>query len=227
MPFLVFKIEMIKKVYYYIIGILAIIGMTSCSSGRRTAQDKFSVTSEWKKDESVVARANVRFEPSKGKGASVGGVLRMKRDDVVQLNLTYILGIQIGTLELTPDNVLIVSKATRQYSVFDYSELSEFVGRKIIFDDLQSIFWGEADRFDVKGLQWKYGSFTTMQDGRRLPEELSIEISKGTESVGISISMSNYKFEQNEVLRTKINTSNYTRLAVDQVLKMINLLLEG
>ena len=218
---------MMKPVYYYIIGVLAVIGIASCSSGRRTVQDKLSVTSEWKADESVVARANVRFEPSKGKGANVGGVLRMKRDDVIQLNLTYILGIQIGTLELTPDNVLIVSKATRQYAVFDYSELSELVGRKISFNDLQSIFWGEADRFEVKGLQWKYGSFTAMQDGRRLPEELSIEISKGTDSVDISMTMSNYRFEQNEVLRTKINTSNYTRLAVEQVLKMINMLLEG
>ena len=84
-----------KPVYYYIIGVLAVIGIASCSSGRRTVQDKLSVTSEWKTDESVVARANVRFEPSKGKGANVGGVLRMKRDDVIQLNLTYILGIQI------------------------------------------------------------------------------------------------------------------------------------
>jgi hypothetical protein len=33
--------------------------------------------------------------------------------------------------------------------------------------------------------------------------------------------------EQNEVVRTNINTSNYTRLTVDQVLKMITLLLEA
>ena len=216
-----------KLVYYYIIGVLVLIGLASCSSGRKAAQDKLAVSSEWKAGESVVARANIRFEHSKGKNSSVGGGLKMKRNDVVQLNLTYILGIQIGTLELTPDSVLIVSKATRQYAVFDYSELSELLGREISFNDLQSIFWGEADRFEVKGMQWKYGSFSSLQDGRRLPEELSLKFSKGSDSVGLSMSMSNYRLEQNEIVHTKINTSNYTRLTVDQVLKMITLLLEG
>lgn len=214
-----------KTIHYYILCVAVLIGMASCSSSRKAMTDVSSVHSEWKSGENVVARVNLKFKDSKGKGTSVGGTLRMKRDDVVQLNATYILGIQIGTLEMTADSVLIVSRATRQYAVFDYSELSALLGRALTFNDVQDIFWGESDDFKAKGMKWKYGSFVNMPDDRRLPGELEMKFANGGASVDVSMVFSNHKYEDGWAARTKTNTSNYTRLTAEQVVNIISLLI--
>lgn len=216
-----------KNIHYYIICIALLVGMASCSSSRRVAVDAPGAASVWKTGESVVARANLKFQDSNGKGTSVGGTLRMKRDDVVQLNATYILGIQIGTLEMTRDSVLVVSRATRQYAVFGYQELSSLIGRSITFNDVQNIFWGEAEEFRVKGVDWKYGSFLEMADKRRLPGDLELRFVKGSQFVDVAMTFSSHKYEEGWSLRTKVNASNYSSLSVEQAVKIISLLIGG
>lgn len=216
-----------KRIHYYIICVAVLIGMASCSSSRKVAVDAPGSGSAWKTGENVVARANLKFKDSNGKGTSVGGTLRMKRDDVVQMNATYILGIQIGTLEMTRDSVLVVSRATRQYAVFGYQELSSLIGRNITFNDVQNIFWGEAEEFQVKGVDWKYGSFVELSDKRKLPGQLELRFVKGAQSIDVAMSFSNHKYEDGWALRTKVNTSNYTSLSVEQAVKIITLLIGG
>lgn len=54
---------------------------------------------------------------------SVGGTLKMKRDDVVQLSLT-VLGIEVGRLEFTPKDVLIVDRVNKQYVRARYDQVA-------------------------------------------------------------------------------------------------------
>ena len=214
-----------KHIHYYIIGLYAMLFIGACSTSRKVLQETPVVVSEWKTGESVVAKSSVRLSASDGKSVNVSATLRMRRDDVIQINATYFLGIQIGTLELTSDSVLVLSRATRQYAVLAYQELSALMGRSITFADMQNVFWGEAEGFNVKGVDWKYGSFVKMQDGRRLPGNLEVKIIKGTSSLNVDMSISNYKYEDGWTLRTKVNTSNYKSLSSEQLLKLLTLLI--
>lgn len=218
-----------KHIHYYIIGVCVILCMAACSSSRKAMKDESvaSARSVWKAGECVVARANIALADASGKDIAVGGTLRMRRDDVIQLNATYILGIQVGTMEITRDSVLIVSRATRQYAAFDYQELSALLGRTITFEDMQNIFWGEAADFNVKGVRWKYNRFTELADGRKLPESMEIAFSKGSVGVKLVLNTSNHKQEDGWITRTKFNTTNYGRLTSNQIIRMLTLLMGG
>lgn len=217
-----------RHIHYYIIGLALVLGMASCSSSRKVADGTSSdaMGSVWSTGESVVARASISLSSGKGKEVKLGGTLRMKRNDVVQLNASYLLGIQIGTLEITKDSVLIVSRTTRQFAHFDYMQLSHLMGETIDFQTLQGVFWGENNRA-LNGVKCKYGSFAKMDDGRRLPQKIELTFSGGDNAVKVSLDASNHRFEDGWRARTQVNKSNYTLLTPDQVVRIISLLIDN
>lgn len=211
--------------YIYILGVLALLGMASCSSSRKAAVEPAAFVSAWKTGESVVSKSTLRLSAPGGKSVNVSATLRMRRDDVIQINATYFLGIQIGTAELTRDSILVVSRITRQYAVLGYPELSVLLGRSVTFKDIQDIFWGEAGDFKVRGIDWKYISFANTADGRRLPKELEVSLSRGAASYGMYMSMSDYRFEEGWASRTSVSTSSYSSLQIEQVVTLLKMLM--
>lgn len=209
----------------YVLCCVMLLGMASCSSSRKASVEAPLATSAWKDGEAVVAKGDMRLSVNGGKDTKLSVTLRMKRNDVIQVNATYFLGIQIGTVELTRDSVLVVSRATRQYAVVKYPELSLLLGRGVTFDDMQNIFWGEASEFKVKGVDWKYGSFVNLQDGRRLPNDVSVKFSRASTSVNLRLSVSDYRFEDDWISRTKVNSSNYTFLTTEQIVGLLKMLM--
>lgn len=201
--------------------------MAACSSGRKVTNPSHHGTpvSMWKADECVTAKANIRIRTDKGKGMSVNGTLRMKRDDVIMLNATYIFGMQIGTMELTPEYLLVISRYTRQYIRMTYPELSALIGRDVTFKDLQDVFWGEAEEFSVQALEWKYGSFTMMEDNRRLPGQLDMTLASGSASFDMSLALSRYKYEAGWSTRSSFNVANYDRLSPEQLRRLVTMLI--
>ena len=77
-----------------------------------------------------------------GSSLSAGGTLRMKRDDVVQLSLTF-LGLEVGRLEFTPEGVLIVDRMNKQYVRAAYADVSFLRQAGLDFYTLQALFWNE------------------------------------------------------------------------------------
>lgn len=78
------------------------------------------------------------------KEISCDGKLRMKRDDVVQLSLTLpLLGTEVGRLECTPDEVLIVDRINRQYCRAKYSDVHFLADAGLDFYSLQAVLWNE------------------------------------------------------------------------------------
>lgn len=216
-----------KHIHYYIIAAVAIILMAACSSGRRVTKSDAGQTpaSTWKPGECVTAKANIRLRRDKGNGMSVNGTVKMRRDDVILLNATYIFGLQIGTMELTRDRVLVISRYTRQYISMTYPELSALIGRPISFNDLQDIFWGEAEAFRVQSVEWKYGSFASMEDDRRLPEQFSMTFSRGAAALDMSVTLSRHRYEDGWATRTSFNSSTYEQLSPDQLRRLMTMLI--
>lgn len=149
----------------------------------------------------------------------------MKRDDVIILNATYLFGLQIGTMELTRDSVLVVSRYTRQYIRMTYPELSALIGRDVTFEDIQDIFWGEAEEFRVKSVEWKYGSFVKMEDERRLPEQLDMTFASGATSLEMSLTLSRHKYETGWSTRSSFSIANYEQLSPEQIRKLVAMLI--
>lgn len=77
-----------------------------------------------------------------GKDVSASGQLRMKRDDVVQLSVTF-LGMEVGRLEFTPAEVLVVDRMNKQYVRTSYADIRFLRQAGLDFYALQSLFWNE------------------------------------------------------------------------------------
>ena len=89
----------------------------------------------------LTAKVKVDLE-GMGKSISVNGQLRMKRDDVVQLSLTF-LGMEVGRMEFTPQDVLIIDRMNKQYVRAAYSEVGFLQRANLDFYALQALFWNE------------------------------------------------------------------------------------
>ena len=93
-----------KHFLKYIYSVLAIILVVSCATSRKAAdQQKDNVLSDWQSGDAVVSRAAIKIKNGREREISLSGNLKMLRNDVIILNATYIFGIQIGFIELTPE----------------------------------------------------------------------------------------------------------------------------
>lgn len=78
------------------------------------------------------------------KKISVDGALRMRKDEVIRLQLyAPILGFEIGRLEFTPDYVLIIDRYHKQYIKADYNQVDFLQKQGINFYSLQALFWNQ------------------------------------------------------------------------------------
>lgn len=87
--------------------------------------------------------AKMRFEIVAGeKNFTLNGSLKMKRDDVIQLSLSF-LGMEVGRMEFTRDQVLIVDRFNKQYVRVPYEKVPFLAAANLDFGVLQALFWNE------------------------------------------------------------------------------------
>ena len=78
-----------------------------------------------------------------GQKVSVGGSLKMKRDDVIRIQLVALGIMEAGRLEFTKDYVLIMDRVNKQYVKASYNDIEFLRANGINFYTLQSLFWNE------------------------------------------------------------------------------------
>ncbi len=78
-----------------------------------------------------------------GKDISLTGSLKMKRDDVVRLQLMALGLVEAARLEFTKDYVLIVDRINKQYIKAPYSDVDFLQRNGLSFYTLQALFWNE------------------------------------------------------------------------------------
>lgn len=158
-----------KNIVLYHLAIAAIaVTMTSCASKKAVAQDSTHIasqtttihnndeTAEKAKDLSFVKKvfdnniqakaisAKLDFSLSAGgKDISASGNLRMKRDQVIRLQLSAFGLFEVGRLEFTPEYVLIVDRIHKQYIKESYSRVAFLQRNGITFYTLQALFWNQ------------------------------------------------------------------------------------
>ena len=76
-------------------------------------------------------------------GISLGGTLRMKRNDVIQLSLVTFGIFEVARIEMTPDYFMGIDKMGKQYVKAAWGDVSFFRNAGIDFYTLQALFWDE------------------------------------------------------------------------------------
>jgi hypothetical protein len=99
------------------------------------------VTDNFQKTECITAKASVELQ-SGTKSISLGGNLRMKRDDVIQISMSF-LGMEVARIEFSPENVLLIDRFNKQYVKATYADASFLKSANLDFYVLQSMFWNE------------------------------------------------------------------------------------
>ncbi len=142
------------------------------SSASRNASEAFvaDVINEAVDVENIVGNATIRMKMG-SKTISVPGSLRMRKDNVIRLQLFIpILGTEIGRLEFTPDYVLVLDRINRQYIKGDYNQLDFLRENGISFYSLQSLFWNElispGDKAAVSADARKYSANLNAANGQ-------------------------------------------------------------
>ena len=166
-----------------------------------------------KQQEETCVTAKVRLElASNGKSTSVGGMLRMKRNDVIQLSLVTFGVLEVARIEMTPDYFLLVDKMGRQYVKASYNDVSFLRDADVDFYTIQSYFWNEQTT-NYSG--WEQSNFVTV-GGRSLPTTHLITIPARSKTIKANLSLSNLNSDSNWEKRTQIS-SRYSKVSVDEL----------
>lgn len=90
----------------------------------------------------ISASAKVRITGMGGKDLSANGKLQMKRNQMVRISLRM-LGFEVGVMEFTPTDVLVIDRFNKQYVRAAYNEVGFLRQAGLDFYSLQALFWNE------------------------------------------------------------------------------------
>ena len=88
-----------------------------------------------------------------GDSYSLDGKLCMKRDEVVRLTLTFMGFVEVGTIEFTPDNILIVNRIGKEYTRMPYNASDILVKNNITFANIQAMTVDKLYAADSKAIK--------------------------------------------------------------------------
>lgn len=101
-----------------------------------------TVNANRQNETAITAKMNFSFA-SGTKSASIGGSLRMKRNEVIQLSLVTFGILEVGRIEVTPDYFMGIDKVNKQYLKVAFQDVPFLKTAGIDFYTLQSLFWDE------------------------------------------------------------------------------------
>lgn len=165
---------------------LMVIGMASCRSSKQAqgtdSQSISSVTTSTPSsresivDKVVANQVDSKFVTAKlnlqlvagSRDVSIGGNLRMKRDDVIQLSLVFLGLFDVGCMEFTPDYILVMDRMNHQYIKVNYADVSFFQEAGLNFNVFQSLFWDELFVLSDKSVKLKDSQFQVTRSSQQV-----------------------------------------------------------
>lgn len=91
------------------------------------------------------------------KSVSTSGSLKMRWNDVIQISLVDpIIGItEIGRLEFSKNDVLIVDRINKQYVQESYASISKLAKQEVTYEYIQALFWSESQKKNNDNITYK------------------------------------------------------------------------
>lgn len=88
--------------------------------------------------------AKIKFVVEKnGAEVSLSGSLKMRRDDVIQIQLVALGLMEVARIELTPDYLMLIDRYHKRYVKVEYGKLDFLKANGLNFYSLQALFWNE------------------------------------------------------------------------------------
>mgnify|MGYP002626983198 CR=1 FL=1 len=166
-----------KRLSQLLVLVTISMALASCRSSKNVTQENINAESVQQQQVESLPRAagltaqqnlcaKVKASVSlNGKSVSTGGNLRMRMGDVIQISLhDPLLGItEIGRLEISPDNILLIDRYNKQYVQMTYDEINALIAEKsqgstpktLTYDEIEYHFWQQALRTDTDELQYQ------------------------------------------------------------------------
>ena len=150
--------------------------MTSCIFHKNTVKEEKNVTTTEQLEtvaflekvhengqSSQFITSKLKFTVEYGpQQVALTGNLKMKRDDVIQLQLMAFGFVEAGRMEFTKDYVLIIDRINKQYIKVPYNYVDFLRNSGINFYTLQALFWNELFMPGKQGVDKSMlGNFTT------------------------------------------------------------------
>ena len=144
------------KHFSFILALLALMILSACRSSKE--MEKTSATPLANKAEAASSfgkkvLANQLLTPAlsarlsvglnlNGKNISCNGRLQMKRGELVRISLTLpIIGTEVGRIECTPKEVLIINRFNKEYVQGTYADVPFLATAGLDFYALEALFW--------------------------------------------------------------------------------------
>jgi hypothetical protein len=140
---------------YHLFGIaLLVMALASCSSSKMLkkshsidgmseveyVENLIVNTNDWN---ALTAKMTVDLNLNGKSTGKVGGTLRIKRGEVIQISLAPFLGIEVGRAEISPDGMLVIDRVNKRYVQVSFDELRKLTNVNLDFHVLEALFLNE------------------------------------------------------------------------------------
>ena len=122
-------------------------------------------------------KVNIELDGSK---YSLDGKISMKRGEVMRINLSFMGFIEVGIIEFSPKDILIVNRMGKEYTRMPYDAFDAFTRNNITYANMEYLAWeklytenGEASNLD-KAIENLINS--NIRSGK--PVKVSIKVGK-------------------------------------------------
>lgn len=153
-----------KRLFTLYFSLFILLLLASCGSRKTATQGGMSHGSQEAILQKAVGTTNanrldtpfltarINFSANTGsKDFSVGGSLKMKRDDVIQISLVALGIMEAGRLELTKEYIMLVDRMNHRYVKVSYQDIPQLKASGVSFYTFQSLFWNELFILDGEG----------------------------------------------------------------------------
>ena len=141
-----------NKLYFTSLFLILLVSL-SCSKKIRVADlvDTENFELHMFDFDELDSRARIRYDDGRQR-VSLNATIRMKKDSVIWISLSPMLGIEVARGMITQDSVMFMDRINQEYRVYDYQTLSKQFNFRLNYQIIQSILIGdmpwEADNRD-------------------------------------------------------------------------------
>ena len=140
---------------YHITGIAILIALLASCSSTKNMKKSHSIEgmTEMEYFEAVISNTGGRDALTakmslsidvEGKGTTkVNGTLRIKKNEVIQMSITPLLGIEVARAEISPDGFLVIDRMNKRYVEVSFAEVKALATVDLDFHSLQALFLNE------------------------------------------------------------------------------------
>ena len=148
-----------KRIAYFLLIAVVLVG---CKSSKRLTATKVPevAASEAAIPSYLASRLQLTI-PSKGGSMSVGGTMKMKSRERVQISLLMpILRTELARIEVTPTEVLFVDRMNKRFVRATKKELKEILSKNVEFSQLEKLLTDPGKTWESPN--WRKRKYNSM-----------------------------------------------------------------